>query len=340
MLLNTIKNYPTMKTLTTRTKTQYYSYQRPTFSSQMSNYSGEHCRRFKSALDIKINKTQSKKCFFDAKILPFKACKINSLHHFSKSEVYSNENNSEETVTDDENNYEDEYIEINHLNSKYDDDITKFSNKTSRIPKSNYSTATQSRNGSVVSLKKVDQSNLSNASISSGLKSNSKKLDAKKKFKNTMKRLMKPGSLTNEIATVEYETKHVRFTSLLSNDAQLSLLKTYQDMICIELSHIYPYIQTIPRTSTARFIRNLNKPRDNLSNKDDEYNNRIKTSNLFESAMKILDSIRRFKARLNQDKDTVNQFANLKLQRQSSVCTISNSIVILEEDEEDDPLEM
>ena len=56
--------------------------------------------------------------------------------------------------------------------------------------------------------------------------------------------------------------------------------------------------------------------------------------------MKILDSIRRFKSRLNQDKDTVNQFANLKLQRQSAVCTISNSIVILEEDEEDDPLEM
>jgi hypothetical protein len=69
--------------------------------------------------------------------------------------------------------------------------------------------------------------------------------------------------------------------------------------------------------------------------KDDEYNNKVKISGLFETAMKILDSIRRFKIKIeNKDKPSDQQAFRPRLS------STTHSIVILEEDEEDDPLEM
>lgn len=357
------KKLPLTKT-TLQTKPKIFSYQRPTQSSiqmsnspiQMSRYPNENCiRPFKSALDILNNRNKCKSHqslrnnFYNSKILPLKSAYLsNSIS--TKSQVFLNDNsetnNNNLTLTDDEN-YDDDYIVINPLNSKYGDEITKLqNNNTKRITKSNNNSAT-SRNGSAHSAKKFDHLNVSNNSITiSNLKSNSKKLyDSKKKFKKRIS--TKPTSLTNmnEANLVEtqhpIEThRHIRFTALLSIDAQFSFLKAYEDMIYVELTYIYPYIQTIPRTSTAKFIKFIDL---NLQTNDYncEQNNRFKITLLIEQAMKILDSIQKFKAKLKLDENKENDDNKLK-NRFSSYSTgvvNTNPVVILEE-EEDEPLEM
>jgi hypothetical protein len=348
------KKLPLMKT-TLQPKPKSFSYQRPTQSSiQMSRYSNENCiRPFKSALDILNNRNKSKshqslrKNFYNSKILPLKSAYLsNSVS--TKSQIVLNDNseynNNNLTLTDDEN-YDDDYIVINPLNSKYGDEITKLqNNNTKRLTKSNQSAT--SRNGSAHSAKKFDHLNLSNNSITiSNLKSNSKKFyDSKKKIKKRIS--TKPTSLTNMneanlIETHPIEThRHIRFTALLSIDAQFSFLKAYEDMIYVELTYIYPYIQTIPRTSTAKFIKFIDL---NLQINDDnsEQNNRFKITLLIEQAMKILDSIQKFKAKLKLDENKENNDDKLKNRFSSYSTGVANinPVVILEE-EEDEPLEM
>ena len=285
--------------------------------------------------------------FYNSKILPLKSAYLsNSVS--TKSQIVLNDNseynNNNLTLSDDEN-YDDDYIVINPLNSKYGDEITKLqNNNTKRLTKSNQSAT--SRNGSAHSAKKFDHLNLSNNSITiSNLKSNSKKFyDSKKKIKKRIS--TKPTSLTNMneanlIETHPIEThRHIRFTALLSIDAQFSFLKAYEDMIYVELTYIYPYIQTIPRTSTAKFIKFIDL---NLQINDDnsEQNNRFKITLLIEQAMKILDSIQKFKAKLKLDENKENNDDKLKNRFSSYSTGVANinPVVILEE-EEDEPLEM
>lgn len=367
MILSPFKASTSFKMIITpEYKPQILSYQRPTFSSS------SHRRCFKSATDIsstmssatiqkpklKPKKSSPKKTIYEKKNQPLKllGSKLNSTVHVAKSEMYLhellNEDAIEETDDDDVNTYVDDYYEVNnnYYYKKIGDDLLGKlnNNKPFRISRSNYSTATttssQSRDGSALSIRNQPILSVSNASVVN-LKSNTKKNDIRKKFKNTMRRLMmKPSSMTSNNTTnyvdvnpsidLNTELKQVRFTSLLSTDAQLSLLKTYEDMIFIELSCIYPHIQSIPRMSTAKFIRNVNKLKV-FPNKEDEYNNRVKISGLFETAMKIIDSIQKFKHKLNQNPNSLSS----KVNRQSSVCT-TNSIVIIEEEEEDDPYGM
>ncbi len=273
MFLNSFKNKPK-----TPTVSQYFSYQKPTLSSLMSTY--EQCKRFKpeskpkSSNDVSYSPTKSKNkyktkptiSYYETKIMPLKVGKIVHLSNTSKSEINLNGNSEDNnlTVTDDEN-FEDDYIEVNPLSTKYGEDITKLNKKSNRqINKSGFSTnasssQTPSRNGSAFSIKKSEQSKILLNTF--GSRSNSRKIDSKKRFKNTMKRLMKPMSNLNnnyEANSTElsntYEVKPLRFTSFLSVDAQLAFLKTYEDMIHTELTYIYPFIQSIPRTTTARSI--------------------------------------------------------------------------------------
>ena len=59
-------------------------------------------------------------------------------------------------------------------------------------------------------------------------------------------------------------------------------------------------------------------------------------SGLFETAMKILDSIRRFKLKIENKDNPSDQQPKIRPRLSST----AHSIIILEEDEEDDPLEM
>ena len=90
--------------------------------------------------------------------------------------------------------------------------------------------------------------------------------------------------------------KYPRFIAYLSVDAQFAMVKAYDDTLRAELYSIYPQIEVIPRTSSARFMPDF-KPKQFDINEDDK----LKISHFIQSAMIILDIILEFKRRRNFD---------------------------------------